>query len=336
MGSRILLVLAPDAPPDMASAATDAVADIGRRDRVDVTVATAWDSRFGDQAELAAYSLVHVVGTPTPPLQRLWRDRVPLVVTPVRRPRRGPRLLRRVTTDRTWWLVHGRALAERLTADGVAPSARVLPLPVLPALGVPHADWASQRAASRSALGVSPGSRVVVGMGGLTDGSFDAFRRAVRLLARRDVRALWVATDADPHADAAPDDDIRLTGQEAADGWLPAMDVFAAAGTCYAARSPAVDAAEVGVPVISTAYNVAADFVDLTAGGAFVQPARPAELADALAHALRVAGRRRSRFTRPAGDDPMEELVERTEQCYADALGRPLRATTTLLRGLSA
>jgi glycosyltransferase involved in cell wall biosynthesis len=334
--NRILLVLAPDATRQLAGTATDAVGEIGRRDRVAVTVVTGGDGRAAERAQLATYSLVHVVGTPTLRLLGLWRDRVPLVVTPARRPRRGPRLLRRGASDCTWWLVHGRVLAERLTADAVAPGTRVVPLPVLPSLGIAAGEWPAHRAVSRSALGASPGTRVVVGIGGLTDGCFDDFRRAVRLLGRRDVLPVWVAVDAEPVGSGTTDDGIRLTGTATADRWLPAMDVLVAAGTSYNAVSPAVDAARAGIPVVSTPYNVAADFVDPTAGGSFLASSGPAELADALLHSFRGVGRRRGPRLLAGEPDPLEELVARTEQCYAHALGRPLRATTTLLRGLSA
>ncbi len=335
MGLRALLSIDQDAPMDIADLAVEVATEMARGAGLAITIAVSRDGRIGFDAAVRPLHLVHVIGR-SMALRQRGRERLPLVVTPTTHPRRGPVLQRRLQADAAWWLVHGRSAAARLVSEGIAPSSRVLPLPVLPYLGIASHEWPTRRASQRGALGVLPGGRVVVGIGPMSDRSVEVFRQAMRGFNPREVVAVWIATHAmTTNISMATDDSVRVVSEALGRPLLAAMDVLVVMGTPYAARSAAVDAAAVGIPVITSPLDAAADFVDLVAGGSFLTSARPLELTTAVARALRMAARSRALAVAPASGGHLEDLVALTSRCYADAIGRPLNATTMLLNGRS-
>lgn len=333
MGLRALLAIDEQAPVDIAGMAVEVATEMALDEGLDISITVSRDGRVGFDAGQRPLDLVHVIGRATV-LQQFGRSRVPLVLTPTRHPRRGP-VPRRSNHADAWWLVHGRSAAVRIVADGLAPSSRVLPLPMLPYLGITSQEWSRRRAGARRALGVTPGSLVVVGIGPLLDRSVEAFREAMRCFNPEKVLSLWIASDTTAELTTAPLDLVRVVGEPVGCQLLAAMDVLVAMGTPYAARCAAVDAAAAGIPVITSPLDAAADYVDLLAGGAFLTSTRPFELTAAVARACRMAGHSRSRAVLPAHPVERADLVWLTRCCYTDALRRPLTATSTLLNGRS-
>jgi hypothetical protein len=338
MELRVLLVVGDQSaaePSGLNAAVADAVTEIAQRRGIDVTVTMRPDDVCARTVDLARYHLVHVIGAPTPAMLELGRISVPLVVTPNRRLRRAVPVRRKVAAARPWWLVHGRINAAALVTDGVASSNHVLPLPVLPYLDSHRSSWGTQRARARQELGVSPGQAVVVGFGPTTDRLSAAVRQLGRVHRhdRREIVPVWVASGPE-RPGALPQQGLpretHVVGAEVGRRLLPAMDVLVCSGSSFAARSPAVDAAAAGIPIISTAADVAADFVDLAGCGSLVLPGDGAQLAQVVHDALQEAGLGRPRrFVPPDAED----AVDITERCYSRALGRPLSSHTTLLRG---
>ncbi|MDX6253786.1 MAG: hypothetical protein QOJ11_120 [Frankiales bacterium] len=337
MELRVLLVVGDGAPSDIDTTVADAVAEIAQRTGIHVTVTTAQDGVCARREELARYHLVHVIGSPTFAMLELGRSSIPLVVTPNRRQRRTHPVARRRPVMRPWWLVHGRSNAVALVNDGVATSSHVLPLPLLPYLDVHPAEWASLRARSRVELGVSPGQTVVVGFGPTSERLCHAMAQLSRSV-RHDVLPVWVASG--PSTGAAYDAPHRglprqthVVGETVGRRLLPAMDVLVTAGSSFAARTPAVDAANAGIPIISTPGDVAADFVDLAEGGSLLVTCDADHLIDAVDDALQEAARGRTRRLRLSEVADGDAAIATTERCYSRALHRPLSGTTTLLRG---
>jgi hypothetical protein len=337
MELRVLLVVGDQASSDIDTTVADAVAEIAQRTGIHVTVTTAQDGVCTRREALARYHLVHVIGAPSFAMLELGRSSVPLVVTPNRRPRRTHPVLRRRPVTPAWWLVHGRGNAVGLVNDGVAPSSHVLPLPLLPYVDVHPAEWASLRARSRAELGVTPGQTVVVGYGPTSDRLCQAMGQLARSV-RHDVMPIWVASrqDAGPAYDAPRRGlprETHVVGEAVGRRLLPAMDVLVTAGSSFAARTPAVDAANAGIPIISTPGDVAADFVDLAEGGSFLVTSDADHLIDAVDDALQEAARGRTRRLRLSVPVDPDAAIATTERCYSRALHRPLSGTTTLLRG---
>jgi hypothetical protein len=336
MELRVLLVVGDRASSDIDTTVADAVAEIAQRTGIHVTVTTAQDDVCVRREQLARYHLVHVIGSPTFAMLELGRISIPLVVTPSSRPRRTHPVRRRRPVPSPWWLVHGRSNAIGLVNDGIAPSSHVLPLPLLPCVDVHPAEWASLRARSRQELGVSPGQTVVIGFGPATDRLCHAMRQLARS-SRHDVMPVWVASG--PRTGSAYDAphpglprQTHVVGQEVGRRLLPAMDVLVTAGSNFAARTPAVDAANAGIPIISTPGDVAADFVDLAEGGSLLVSSDAEHLVDAVEDALQEAARGRTRRP-PSRVVDSDAAIATTERCYSRALHRPLSGTTTLLRG---
>lgn len=337
MELKVLLVVGDQGSSDIDTAVADAVAEIAQRTGIQVTVTTAQDDVCARRDELARYHLVHVIGAPTLAMLELGRVSVPLVVTPNRRQRRPHPVRRRRPVSGAWWLVHGRSNAVGLVNDGVAASSHVLPLPLLPFLDVHPADWAYLRARSREELGVSPGQTVVVGYGPTSDRLCNALPQLARSV-RHDVLPLWVSSRRNGAAvyDAlyrGLPRETHVVGEAAGRRLLPAMDVLVTAGSCIAARTPAVDAANAGIPIISTPGDVAADFVDLAEGGSFLVTSEPGHLIQAVDDALQEAARGRTRRLHLSVPLDGDATIATTERCYSRALQRPLSGTTTLLRG---
>ncbi len=332
MGMRALLAIDEQAPADIASLAVDVATEMALDEGLDINITVSRDGQVGFDAGQRPLDLVHVIGRATA-LQQFGRAHVPLVLTPTRHPRRGPVPRRSNQADATWWLVHGRSAAVRIVTDGVAPSSRVLPLPMLPYLGITSQEWSRRRASARRSLGVMPGSLVVVGIGPLLDRSVEAFRQAMRCFNPHEVVSLWIASDTATKLSTVSVDHVRIVGEPVGCGLLAAMDVLVAMGTPYAARSAAVDAAAAGIPVITSPLDAAADYVDLVAGGAFLTSTRPFELTTAVARACRMAAHSRSHAFVPTHTVEIADLVWLTRRCYTDAIRRPLTATSTLLNG---
>jgi hypothetical protein len=337
MELRVLMVVGYQSPLDISATLADAVYEIAHRTGIDVTVTS---ERMNDPAgrrELAGQHLIHVIGTPTPAMLELARGGLPLVVTPVRRPRRTRPLQRRPPTD-VRWLVHGRGNAAALVNDGVAPSSHVLPLPVLPHLGVHAAEWAQLRARSRAELGLSPGQHVVVGYGPSSERLCRALGKVARS-PRHDIVPVWIVPGSCEPAwyDAAQRGlprEPHVVGQAAGLRLLPAMDLLVAGGSAFAARSPAVDAAAAGIPVLSTPSDVASDYVDLAEGGSLLVSPDAAQLVSIVDDALYETERGRASRLRPPTAQDGDTVVATLERCYARALHRPLSSTTTLLRSV--
>ncbi len=336
MELRVLLVVGDQSTADINATLTDAVTEVSQRTGIDVTVVAAPADVPPRPPDAARPHLVHVIGTPTPWMLALARDGVPLVVTPVRRQRRVLPRARRSPSAPVWWLVHGRGNAAALVRDGVCPSSHVLPLPILPHIGTLPAQWAALRALSRAELEVAPGQVVVVGYGPSSDRLCHALGSLTRS-ARHDIIPVWITPGCSELAwyDAVQRGlprEAHVVGDAAGRRLLPAMDVLVAGGSSFAARHPAVDAARVGIPVVSTPTDVAADFVDLAEGGSLLVGAEPDQLVAAVEDTLReVARGRTSRLRAPAPADA-ETVIATVERCYARALSRPLSSTTTLLR----
>jgi hypothetical protein len=337
MELRVLLVVGDQGAADIDATVADAVAEIAQRTGIQVTVTTAQDDVCARREELARYHLVHVIGTPTFAMLELGRMLVPLVVTPTCRQRRPHPVRHRRPVMEPWWLVHGRTNAVGLVNDGVAPSSHVLPLPLLPFLDVHPAQWAYLRARSREELGVSPGQTVVVGYGPTSDRLCLALSHLARSV-HHDVLPLWVS--ARPSGAAVYDAlyrglprETHVVGEVAGRRLLPAMDVLVTSGSSFAARTPAVDAANAGIPIISAPGDVAADFVDLAEGGSFLVGCDPGHLVQAVDDALQEAARGRTRRLHMSAPLDGDAAIATTERCYSRALHRPLSGTTTLLRG---
>ena len=334
MGLTALLAIDQQAPVDIAGMAVEVATEMALDDAMDITITVTQDGRIDAGSWTKPVDLVHVIGT-TNGLHQLGRTRPPLVLTPTRHPSRRGGRRRSTHADSAWWLVHGRSAALRIVQEGIAPSSRMLPLPLLPYLGVAYRDWPERRASARRSLGVVPGSRVIVGMGPVLGRFVEVFRQAVRGFSPHEVVALWIATDAAAEAALASVDLVRVVGEPVGSQLLAAMDVLVVMGTPYAARSAAVDAAAVGVPVITSPFDAAADYVDLVAGGSFLITARPVELTAALTRACGRMAHTRSHGLASTSCAAREDLVALTRRCYTEAIGRPLSATTTLLNGRS-
>jgi hypothetical protein len=338
MEIRVLLATNNVGATELSTSVAEVAADLAQRKNLVVTIETNPAAAFGRLDELASFHLVHVVGTPTAALLDLAQLSIPLVVTPTRPLRRAAIARQRRSAANLWWLVHGRSNANRLVTDGVAAGCHVLPLPVLPYLDVRPSNWAAMRARSREMLNVSPGQAVIVGFGPASDPLCEAMRQLANT-STHNVVPLWVATRGVPASPLAGghqalSSSVHIVAESVGRELLPAMDVLITGGTNYAARTPALDAACAGIPVISSTTDIAADFVDLVDGGSFLVNANPTTLVDAVDDALRDTPRGRShRLHIPVVS--REDVITTTERCYVRALQRPLMCTTALLKSTS-
>ena len=221
----------------------------------------------------------------------------------------------------TRWLVAGRTATMSLVRRGLVPGDRVMTLPVLGYAEDPAvwAAWSTVRAVARRRLGVAPGAHVIVGYGSARARA----RRCLEALPTRgdSIVACWIQ----PAPDAGRRSHGRLaavTGPVQGRQLFAAMDVLVADGCPIAGAHPAVDARRAGVPIVSTATDVAAGFVVHSHNGYI---ATPAELDGAIAAAVAMAVSR-TLPSRPAPRPPDEREVQAqlTARCYSALLGHPL------------
>jgi hypothetical protein len=333
MQIRVLLATNDPGASELSTTVAEVAAELAQRKNVAVTIESQPAAAHDRLDQLTAYHLVHVVGAPTASLLDLAQLSIPLVVTPTRQLRRAALFRARRAAAHMWWLVHGRTNAARLVTDGISPGSRVLPLPVLPYLDPQPTNWAAARAQSRAMLDVSPGQLVVVGFGPVSDPLCEAVRQLSEPCAHS-VVPLWIAAGTGAGSSLIParlPDSFHVVSEETGRELIPAMDVLVAGGSTYAMRTPAFDAASAGVPVISSATDIAADFVDPVQGGALLTNGTLSSLVSAVDDALQDGPRGRIRVPqiRPA---TWEDVLATTELCYVRALQRPLSCTRTLLR----
>jgi hypothetical protein len=335
MEIRLLLVTHDLGAAELNTAAAEVASDLAQRRNVAVTIETKPAVAFGRSDELARYHLIHLIGAPPAALLDFSQLPTPLVVTPTRDTRRSTMIRYRRFGTNVWWLVHGRSNAARLVTQGIAAGSHVVPLPVSPYIDAEPERWATMRARSRRLMNVSPGQAVVVGFGPASDPMCAAMVQLASSSAHN-VVPLWIATSPGPashlHGNhrTLPTSSYLVTesvGREL----LPAMDVLVTSGSVYAARTPAIDAALAGIPVISSTTDIATDFVDLVAGGSFIGNANAATLVQAVDDALQDVPRVRAHH--PHLPVPSrEDVIATTERCYVRALQRPLSCTTALLK----
>ncbi|MDQ1484445.1 MAG: hypothetical protein QOJ62_138 [Actinomycetota bacterium] len=221
------------------------------------------------------------------------------------------------------WLVHGSTATTRLVQSGATPGDEVMTLPLLGFFGSADADWSAARAAARRLLSLTPGARVVVGVGPLGSPALRYLEDAAARPTRRAIVGIWINTG--PAKTARGRRARWVTVVESTDGrrLLPAMDVLLADGTTLAARHPAVDAVRAGVPVVTTPTDVAAGLVLQSVNGYVCSPG---EFGAAIGAAVAMAVARtlpRHPLDR-MGRDPLIDTAEVTARCYSSILGRPL------------
>lgn len=228
------------------------------------------------------------------------------------------------------WLVPGHGCATRLARSRRCATAAVSAVPIVGLTDLDVAAWHRARADARGRLGIPPGVRLVVGSGPGGAGA-DRLAEALARLSRGDVRGLWVQTDAVAGPVRAVSPYLTVVDLWGGRALLPAMDLAVVTGTGLTARSVAVDAARIGLPVVATPEDPVADVL-AAAPGARLAPRR--DLASGIATALDLgpaAGPRAPAHHAPAPD---EELTAVTARVYELVLGRPLmRPTLTARRG---
>jgi hypothetical protein len=217
------------------------------------------------------------------------------------------------------WLVPGRTATTSLVYRGLVPGDRVMTLPVLGYAanpGIAWSAWPAVRAAARRRLGVPPGVHVVVGFG---PGRARGLRYLEVLAARGEpILPCWIESEPGRRQSRR----LRLVGAAEGRQLFAAMDVLVADGCAIAAAHPAVDARQIGVPIVSTAADVAAGLVVHSRNGYI---ATPAELDGAIAAALAMAVARTLRpQSEQHGLDERERQAGITAGCYSALLGHPL------------
>lgn len=251
---------------------------------------------------------------------------LPLVVTAdAGRPNRSLPLWRHSNRDSTpvRWLVHGTTATTRLVQAGATPGNEVITLPLLGFTGRASTDWSAARSAARRAMSLTPGARVVVGVGPLDSPALRYLETAAARPTRGATVPVWI--DTGPSSTKQRRGSRRVTIVQSTDGrrLLPGMDVLLADGTTLAARHAAVDAVRAGVPVVTTPTDVAAGLVLQSVNGYVCSPG---EFGDAIAAAVAMAvARTLHRYPLDRRRrDPLTDPADVTARCYSSILDRPL------------
>ncbi|MDP9093374.1 MAG: glycosyltransferase [Actinomycetota bacterium] len=187
---------------------------------------------------------------------------------------------RRHARDVSGWFAHGQTAGRMLVESGLARSATVYGLPLLPpvwcmAIGASCLS-AAARAAIRDQLAVAPGVRLVLGVDAPTDGRRSVGWGPVLMNSGR----LDVAVAAIHPVDGDPEHRYRVrstTGLWSTQPYplaelLSAADLFVATGHELEVHSAAVAAVVCGLPVIAVTTDSVAELVLSGARGYVVAP----------------------------------------------------------------
>lgn len=225
--------------------------------------------------------LVHTVGDVEPPEPGPLHVRT-VDVVPLRNGRLAvaPRWLRRERRHgaATTWLVHGYTAGRLLLEARLATGGRLHCLPLVGTPGSQVPTGARARAAARTAtrarLGLAPGARLV-GTSATGDGSVPGgigrWQRDLAAARRPDIAVVQIGPVQSPGSYVVTD---GLTGRHLGDlplfSVLAGCDLFVATGRGLAGCSPAVAAADWGIPLVAAATDSAAELVLTRAAGTVV------------------------------------------------------------------
>lgn len=222
----------------------------------------------------APADLVHTVGDVPPP------EPGPLPVRTVETvPLRSGRLAvepgwlrreRRHGSTATTWLAHGFTAGRLLLDARLAASGRLHCLPLVGTLAPPEGRArAAERATTRARLGLAPGARLVLTTAGGADpwpGAAGRWPRELAAAGRTDIAVMQLSSVDQPGTHLVTD---AVTGRRVGSlplfSMLAGCDLFVTTGRNLVACSPAVTAADWGIPLVATATDSAAELV-LTKG----------------------------------------------------------------------
>jgi hypothetical protein len=166
----------------------------------------------------------------------------------------------------TTWLAHGYTSGRLLLDAGLASSRRLHCLPLVGARAPGNSQTrAAARAATRTRLGLAPGARLVVtsatGASPWPDGG-GRWQRELAAARRPDVAIVQISP-VRPDGTYQVSDSITGRSMDALPLYslLAGCDVFVTVNRELAACSPAVTAADWGIPVVATASDSAAELV---------------------------------------------------------------------------
>ena len=303
-----------ETPTDGVAAATaEAVMRLAERGVVELA-----PQQPGATVPACDVDLVHTVGSAE---QAYLRDRparsslVPWVHSldappPARRHRRytGGRVRLTMTSiDPRWYLVHGHTAWRAALDSGVIPADRTHCAPVVPvaidALGDPvHVTRRQQR----QALGITPGTRVVLGCGPRDDRGRRMLQRAVARLGRDDVATFWI--------------DDQKSGGTSLIAMLLAADVFVATSNRLGAANVGALALDTGARTIAESCDPCAELLS-DGRGIVIATDDVAALSTALGSV--VDERRRFADMGERHTRRVDQLARSIERLYERALERP-------------
>jgi hypothetical protein len=242
---------------------------------------------------------------------------------------RWVRRQRRHVPPGTVLVAHGRTAGRMLVESGLARGESVLCLPhVHPLHDDVHGFSPQARARVRRELGITPGTRLILGT------APDASRRTARGWAEA-VQLRCPTGVLAGHLLPAGDDSwqIRLAGADVLSERFPcahlfsAADLFVAAARALDAHCLGVDAAASGLPLVAVTTDAAAESVLASGNGHVVRP-RSDQIARAVALQLNAGLPARHAPASPSPPEGVAEVARGLLGAYRRALSIPLRTRT--------